>query len=589
MSVSNPKQLVELPDGPLPKVPSGIQGLDQITDGGLPQGRATLVSGDVGCGKTVFGVQFLIHGALDYNEPGVLMTFEETPGELVQNMYALGFDLKALVEQGKLSLHYVHIDRREIEETGEYDLEGLFVRLNYAIDTIGAKRVVMDTIESIFSGFSNEAILRAELRRLFRWLKDKGVTTVITAESEAGNLSRHGLEEFLSDCVIRLDRRLSDEVSTRRVEIVKYRGSTHGANEYPFLIDRGGISILPITALGLNHGVTTERFPTGIDRMDAMLGGEGFYRGSTVLISGTAGTGKTSFMGQSVEAACRRGERCLYFAFEESPDQIIRNLRSIGVDLAPWVEKGLLRFSAARPTLYGLEMHLAQMHKCVEEFGPTLVVLDPITNFVMAGSQVQVKGMLIRLIDYLKSRKIVSLYTSLTEGGDALEQSEAGVSSLIDTWILLKFLESGGERNRALYVLKSRGMPHSNQIREYVMTSQGIQLLDVYLGPAGVLTGSARYVQEARERAEALRYQQEISARERELERQREAMERQIAAVKADFEARQDEFRRFLSQEENRDEVRRLDRMAMARLRHDIEEREPVGHHLGQSEGDGHR
>jgi len=589
MSVSNSQQFTELPDGPMPKVPSGIQGLDQITDGGLPQGRATLVSGDVGCGKTVFGVQFLVHGALDYDEPGVLMTFEETPAELVQNMFALGFDLKALVDQRKLSIHYVHIDRREIEETGEYDLEGLFVRLNYAIDTIGAKRVVMDTIESIFSGFSSEAILRAELRRLFRWLKDKGVTTVITAESVAGHLSRHGLEEFLSDCVIRLDRRLSEEVSTRRVEIVKYRGSTHGANEYPFLIDHGGISILPITALGLNHDVTSERFPSGIDRMDAMLGGEGFYRGSTVLISGTAGTGKTSFVGQALEAACQRGERCLYFAFEESPEQITRNLRSIGIDLAPWREKGLLRFSAARPTLYGLEMHLAQMHKCVEEFEPTLVILDPITNFVMAGTQVQVKGMLIRLIDYLKSRKIVSLFTSLTDGGDALEQSEAGVSSLIDTWILLKFLETGGERNRALYVLKSRGMPHSNQIREYVMTDHGIRLLDVYLGPAGVLTGSARYVQEARERAEAVRYQQEIASRERELERQREAVERQIAGLRADFEAKQDEFRRFLNQEETRDEVRREDRQAMARLRHDIDEREWAGRRGSRSEGDGVR
>jgi circadian clock protein KaiC len=589
MSVPNTKQYEELPDGPMPKVPTGIQGLDQITSGGLPQGRATLVSGDVGCGKTVFGVQFLVRGALDYDEPGVLMTFEETPGELVQNMYGLGFDLKHLVEQRKLSLHYVHIDRREIEETGEYDLEGLFVRLNYAIDTIGAKRIVLDTIESIFSGFSNEAILRAELRRLFRWLKEKGVTAVITAESEAGNLSRHGLEEFLSDCVIRLDRRLNDEVSTRRVEIVKYRGSSHGANEYPFLIDEGGIAILPITALGLDHPVTAGRVPSGIEHLDTMLGGEGFYRGSTVLVSGTAGTGKTSFVGQAVEAACRRGERCLYFAFEESPEQITRNLRSIGIDLEPWKEKGLLRFSAARPTLYGLEMHLAQIHRCVEEFSPSVVVLDPITNFVMTGSQVQVKGMLMRLIDYLKSRKITCLFTSLTTGGDALEQSEAGVSSLIDTWILLQFLESSGERNRALYILKSRGMAHSNQIREFTLTDHGIELQEVYLGPAGVLTGSARYVQEARERADAVRRQQEIAARTRDLERQREAMERHIAALRAEFEQKQDEFRAFVSQETARDEVRRVDRRAMARLRHDEEWPEPASCNGGEVRGDGHR
>lgn len=589
MSVPNTQQYEELPDGPLPKVPTGILGLDQITDGGLPRGRATLVSGDVGCGKTVFGVQFLVRGVLDYDEPGVLMTFEETPGELVQNMYGLGFDLKHLVEQRKLSLHYVYIDRREIEETGEYDLEGLFVRLNYAIDTLGAKRVVLDTIESIFSGFNNEAILRAELRRLFRWLKEKGVTAVITAESEAGNLSRHGLEEFLSDCVIRLDRRLYDEVSTRRVEIVKYRGSSHGANEYPFLIDEGGIAILPITTLALDHGVSTERVPSGINRLDAMLGGGGFYRGSTVLISGTAGTGKTSFVGQAVEAACRRGERCLYFAFEESPKQIARNLRSIGIDLEPWQERGLLRFSAARPTVYGLEMHLAHIHRCVEEFAPSLVVLDPITNLVMTGSQIQVKGMLMRLIDSLKSRHITCLFTSLTSGGDAVEQSEAGVSSLIDTWILLRFLESSGERNRALYILKSRGMAHSNQIREFILTAHGIELQEVYLGPGGVLTGSARYVQEARERAETVCRQQEIDARARELERQREAMERQVAALRAEFEQKQDEFRAFVNQETARDEVRRVDRRVMARLRHESERPAPAGRMGGEIEGDGHR
>ena len=570
MSLAEMENDSALPEGGLPKVPTGIRGLDQVTDGGLPRGRATLVSGDVGCGKTLFGVEFLVRGAEEFGEPGVLMTFEETPAELVQNVHSLGFDLPRLVAEKKLSLHYVHIDRREIEITGEYDLEGLFVRLNHAIDSIGAKRVMMDTIESIFSGFSNEGILRAELRRLFRWLKDKGVTTIITAESEGGNLSRHGLEEFLSDCVIRLDRRVSDEVSTRRMEIVKYRGSSHGSNEYPFLIDTGGISILPITTLGLEHHVSGERVSTGIARLDEMLGGKGLFRGSSALISGTAGSGKSSIAAQAAQAACARGERCLYFAFEESPEQIVRNMRSIGIDLQPWCDQGRLQFHAARPTLYGLEMHLAQIHKCVEEFQPHLVVLDPITNFLMSGTQSQVKGMLIRLIDYLKSKQITGIFTSLTEGGTSLEQSEVGVSSLIDTWILLQFLDSGGERNRVLYILKARGMAHSNQVREFVMTDEGVDLVDVYLGPGGVLTGSARYVQEARERAEALHRRQEIQARQRELERQRALIERQIAVLQSDFEAKQDELRQMEHQETLQTDVRRLDRAAMARLRYDL-------------------
>jgi len=569
MSEVSPGTPGELPDGPLPKVRSGIRGLDEITGGGLPQGRATLVSGGVGCGKTLFGVEFLVRGAEQFGEPGVLMTFEESPAELVQNVRSLGFDLKRLIAEKRVSLHYVHIDRREIEETGEYDLEGLFVRLNYAIDAIGAKRVMLDTIESIFSGFDNAAILRAELRRLFRWLKDKGVTTVITAEAEGGSLSRHGLEEFLSDCVIRLDRRVSDEVATRRLEIVKYRGSPHGTNEYPFLIDEGGISILPITSIGLQHPVSTERVSTGIPALDQMLGGRGPYRGSSVLVSGTAGTGKTSIAGQMVHAACARGERCLYFAFEEAPEQIIRNLRSIGNDLQPWRDTGMLLFQAARPTLHGLETHLAQIHKCVEEFQPSLVVLDPITNFIMSGSQVQVKAMLIRLIDYLKSRQITGLFTSLVGGDDPVEQSEAGVSSLIDTWILLRFLESNGERNRALYILKSRGMPHSNQVREMLMTESGVELTDVYLGSGGVLTGSARYVQEARERAEALRFRQELDAQERELLRQQRDVERQIETLQADLQARRDRFERLRAHEGQRHAVGLEDRSELARLRHD--------------------
>jgi circadian clock protein KaiC len=568
MSMEDASAGAALPDEPLQKACTGIRGLDEIMEGGLPRGRATLVSGAAGCGKTVFGIEFLVRGAEQYGEAGVLMTFEETPAELAQNVRSLGFNLKKLVQEKQLALHYVQIERQQIEETGEYDLEGLFVRLNYAIDSVGAQRVVLDTLESIFSGFDDKALLRAELRRLFRWLKDKGVTAVVTAESENGSLSRHGLEEFLSDCVIRLDRRVVDEMVTRHMEVVKYRGSSHGTNQYPFLIDQGGISVLPITSLGLQHPVSEERVSSGIPRLDEMLGGQGFYRGSTILLSGTAGTGKTSIAAHVVRAACERGERCLYFAFEESPEQILRNVRSIGVELRPWMEKGLLRFHAARPTLYGLEMHLVGIHKCVEEFQPQVVVLDPVTNFITAGTSAQVKSMLMRLIDYLKSKQATALFTSLTEAGSSLEQSEAGVSSLIDTWILLRFIESNGERNRALYILKSRGMAHSNQVREFIMSEHGVELVDVYLGPAGVLTGSARYVQEARERAEALDREQEMEARRREIERRREATRQQIAALEAEFATQEEEFQRLHAQQERREEIRYADRQALGRLRH---------------------
>ncbi|MGH7832091.1 MAG: circadian clock protein KaiC, partial [Candidatus Binatia bacterium] len=346
----------------LPKAPSGIQGLDEITFGGLPKGRPTLLCGSAGCGKTLLSMEFLIRGALRYNEPGVFVAFEETAEELAKNVASLGYDLGDLVARKKLIVDYVYLERSDIEETGEYDLEGLFVRLGHAINSIRARRVALDSLEAIFSAFSNQFILRAELRRLFRWLKEKGVTAVITAERGDGTLTRHGLEEYVSDCVIVLDHRVNDQISTRRVRILKYRGSVHGTNEYPFLIGKEGFSVLPITSVGLQHEVSNERISSGVQRLDAMLGGKGYYRGSSILISGTAGTGKSSLCAHFVDAACRRRERCLYVSSEESPPQIIRNMRSIGLALAPWVEKGLLQFQAVRPTFYSLEMHLAILH-----------------------------------------------------------------------------------------------------------------------------------------------------------------------------------------------------------------------------------
>ena len=488
----------------LPKAPTGIQGLDEITQGGFPRGRPTLICGSAGAGKTLLAMEFLVRGAAEYNEPGVFMAFEETAPELTQNVRSLGFDLDELAKEKKLVIDFVRIERSEIDETGDYDLEGLFIRLGAAIDAIGAKRVVLDTIENLFAGLQNEGILRAELRRLFRWLKDRGVSAVITAERGDGALTRHGLEEYVSDCVILLDHRVTDQVSTRRLRIVKYRGTAHGTNEYPFLIDEDGFSVLPVTSLGLQHQAREERISSGIPRLDTMLGGKGFYRGTTILVSGTAGTGKTSLAASFVDAACRRGERCLYFSFEESPGQLIRNMRSIGLNLEQWSKKKLLQFHSSRATFYGLEMHLAIIHKIVREFQPKVVVLDPVGSLIDAGNKRDAHIMMIRLIDFLKQKQATAFLTSLTSGGEALERTDVEISSIVDSWLFMRDIEVNGERNRALYVLKSRGMAHSNQLREFLLTPKGIDLLDVYVGRDGVLTGSSRLSQEAREKATAL-------------------------------------------------------------------------------------
>ena len=519
----------------LPKSPTGIQGLDEITGGGLPKGRPTLICGGAGCGKTLLAMEFLVRGATQFNEPGVFMAFEETAKDLTKNVASLGFDLKDLIAHKKMVVDYVYVGDREIETSGEFNLEGLFIRLGHAIDSIGAKRVVLDTIESLFSKLPNQRILRAELHRLFRWLKDKGVTAVITGERGEGTLTRQGLEEYISDCVIVLDHRVSDQVSSRRLRVVKYRGSTHGTNEYPFLIDEDGISVLPVTSLGLQQAAPTKRIPTGVARLDAMLGGAGYYRGSSVLISGTAGTGKTSLAAHFAEAACRRGERAIFFAFEESANQIMRNMRSIGIDLQPWVQKGLLQFQATRPTFAGLEMHLTTMHKAINAFKPQVVIVDPLNSFVIGGNEIEVKSMLMRLVDFLKMKQITGLFTSLTTSGGALEQSEVAISSLIDTWLLLRTIESGGERNRGLYILKSRGMAHSNQIREFLLTDHGVELRDVYVGASGVLTGSARLTQEAQEKAALMIRDQEVDLRRIELERKRTTLEAKIAVMRAEF------------------------------------------------------
>ena len=536
----------------LPKTPTGIEGFDEITGGGLPTGRPSLVCGGAGCGKTLFAMSFLVHGAAQFGEPGVFMSFEESTDELAQNVASLGFDLPGLIREKKLAFDHVRVERSEIEETGDYDLEGLFIRLGYAIDSIGAKRVVLDTIESLFAGLANQSILRAELRRLFRWLKDKGVTAIITGERGEGTLTRQGLEEYVSDAVILLDHRVTEEISTRRLRIVKYRGSAHGTNEYPFLIDEEGIAVLPVTALGLSHAVSSERISTGVPRLDGMMGGKGYYRGTTVLVSGTAGSGKSSLTAHFVDAACRRGERAMVFLFEESPAQVMRNMKSIGIDLKQWVDRGLLEFQAARPSTFGLEMHLSRIHRAVERFKPTVVVLDPVSALLGVASAGDVQGTLTRLVDFLKAQGITALLTSLTHGKTELEHTDIAISSIVDTWLLLVTLESSGERNRGLYVLKARGMSHSNQIREFLLTDHGIELIEVYTGAGGVLTGSARMTQEAEERAAALVEEQDLERRQRALGRLKAAFDAELAALQARFETEQADLVSGISQHQAR-------------------------------------
>jgi circadian clock protein KaiC len=551
----------------LPKCPTGIHGLDEITLGGLPRGRPTLVCGAAGCGKTLLGMEFLVRGATEFDEPGVCFSFEETADELAANVASLGFDLAALVARKKLAIDHIYLERSLIEEAGDYDLEALFIRLGHAVDSIGAKRVLLDSVEALFAGLQNESVLRSELRRLFRWLKERGLTAIITGERGQGLLTRHGLEEYISDCVILLDHQVTEAVLTRRLRVIKYRGSTHGTNEYPFLIESDGISVLPVTSMELKHTASMERVSSGVPALDAMLGGKGYFRGSSVLVTGTAGTGKTSLASHFVDAACARGEKCVFFSFEESPNQIVRNLRSIGLDLGRWIEKGLLRFHASRPTTFGLEMHLVKMHKIIQEFEPRAVVVDPVTALLHSGSAAETRSMLLRMVDFLKEQQITALLTTLTSGADAQEQTQVNISSLVDTWLLLRDIESGGERNRGLYILKARGIAHSNQIREFLLTDHGVELRNVYLGEAGLLTGSARVTQEAKDETSALMARQAIERKQFLLERKRKALDAQIAVLQLELETEEQESRHLIAQEELKLKKWEQDRGDMAKSR----------------------
>jgi circadian clock protein KaiC len=567
MSKSIKKKSVTAPIVLLPKTLTGISGFDEITMGGLPSGRPALICGEAGSGKTLFSIEFIVRGAVEFNEPGVFVAFEEKADELAANVSSLGFDLKKLVKQNKIRLDYVHIDRNEIEETGEYDLDGLFIRLGHAIDSIGAKRVVLDTVENLFAGLNNEAILRAELRRLFQWLKQKNVTAIITGEKGEGTLTREGLEEYVSDCVILLDHRVTNQVSTRRLRIIKYRGSTHGTNEYPFLIDEDGISVLPVTSLKLEAKVSSKRVSTGIPSLDTMLDGKGFFKGSSILVSGTAGTGKTSIAASFANEHCNNNERCIYFAFEESPEQIMRNMHSIGMNLQKHVSNGLLKFYASRPTMYGLEMHLVIIYKMIKQFKPSAVVLDPITNLITVGNVSEVKSILTRLIDFLQTEQITVLFTALSANAIINDQMDEGVSSLVDSWILVRDIEWNGERNRGLYIIKSRGMRHSNQVREFTITDNGLRLEDVYLGPDGILTGSAREAHKLQKHTEDILKKHMLGRKDKEFDRKAKELQAKISALHFEFESIKEELRNDYVEQELKKEVLEKNREKVMQLR----------------------
>ena len=551
----------------LPKALTGIEGLDIITNGGLPKGRATLICGGTGTGKTLLAMEFLLRGAMQYNEPGVFMAFEESTNDLITNVVSIGFDLDGLIASKKIVVDFVYIDQYEIVEAGEYNLDALFIRLGAAIDSIGAKRVVLDTIESLFSNLPNPAVLRAELRRLFRWLKEKGVTAVITGEGGTDTLSRHGIEEYVSDCVINVTVSIEERVASRRLRIVKYRGSSHGSNDYPFVIDGDGISLIPVTSARLEHKVSYTRVSSGIQRLDAMLGGNGFFEDSVIMISGSPGTGKTTFLAHFADAACRRNERVVYFSFEESSDQIIRNMRSVGLNLDHWVKKGLLVMECRRITQYGLDMHLLLAQKLIAEYTPKVVIMDPVTSFDDIANTSDVKRIVMKFVDLMKSLGITIVFGSLTPSEVQSDSSSVNISSIIDSWILLRDLESNGERSRAIYVLKSRGMSHSNQVREFLMTDHGIEICDVYIGTGGVATGGARLNMLAQEKALGLKLQEEIELRQFDLENKRSILDSRIAAMRAEFAAQEASNLKMIAQEKNRQAQLSTDRAAMGKIR----------------------
>ncbi|WP_240236172.1 circadian clock protein KaiC [Nocardioides sp. CFH 31398] len=518
----------------LEKAATGIEGFDDITFGGLPRARATIVTGAAGSGKSMFGVEFLAQGARAYGEPGVLLSFEETADELVANAASIGVDLRAMADEGTLVVDSAAGDLDDLVQSGAFDLEGLLLRLAAAIDAVGARRVVLDTVETLFSTLPDETTVRREFARLLRWLKERDLTVVVTAErGQQGRLTRHGIEEYVSDCVVVLDHRVEDEVATRRMRVAKYRGSPHGTNEFPFLISGRGLVVMPLHHDELTE-VSEERVSLGIPELDTMVGG-GVFRGSTIMISGSAGTGKTSIAACAADAACRRGEKALFLSFEEPSGQVVRNMRSIGLDLQHWIDKGLLVVQHMRPAITGLEAHLASLHMILDEHPAEVVVLDAVASLSRGVASYASASAVARDIAMLRLRGATTVLTALAGTHDD-PHTDVSASSLVDAWLLVRNVENDGERNRLLMTIKNRGSFHSNQVREFLLTDDGPRLVDVFVGPDGVLTGSAREQQEARDASTEDARRRDQERRRASIERRREEVEAQIATLRRQLE-----------------------------------------------------
>ena len=478
-SKSNSKKNIaetELSITKLPKSLTGIQGLDDITYGGIPQNRPTLLVGSIGTGKTIFAMEYIINGITMFNEPGVFMTFEEQTDELQINVTSMGYNLSKLIADNKIYLEHLHIDHREIQATGKYDIEGLFIRIEMAIEKVKAKRIVLDALDTLFIGLDSQ-ILRSEIKRLFFWLKEKKVTAIITSEVGDIFLTRLGFEEVVADCVIELNNRLNNQISTRRLRIVKYRGSYHSTNEYPFMIDHKGITIFPIISEAPQIIVSNERISSGIKQIDEMLDGRGFYVGSSILVSGSAGTGKSSIAASFIKDVCEKKGTALYCAFEEAPNQIKRNMASIGIFLEPYEKSGNLHFYYSRPTLQTLELHFIAIKKLIKQINPSVVILDPITNLMIENINSDIRTMLTRFVDYLKMEQITVLLTAtLTVSSLELIQSNEGISSMVDTCIMIQEKNIIDSRRRTLYIMKSRGICNSKKEVEFIITSEGISI-----------------------------------------------------------------------------------------------------------------
>ena len=517
-------------------VSTGVKGLDDVLGGGIPQGHAMLLVGKPGTGKSILSMEYLLHGIELHKENGVYISFEESEKQIISNAASFGWKFEEMVKKNKLAISYIDMQPEQMRTVGDYDLSALILRVKGAIKKVNARRVVIDGINNLLSTFDDERIIRSDLLRLIREIKEVNATIFITGERGHDSWSKMGFEEYLADGLMHLDNRTDGNYQTREIQVVKCRGINHYTGKSPFIINSEGMSIRPLITADFDYKVLKSRVSTGIADIDNMLGGKGLYRGSTVYITGPSGAGKTSISSSFANGACSRGERALFLAFEESSDQIIRNMKSIGLSLDKWVNEKLLYFYTARATTNSLEGHLDNIMTMVREVEPTCVVLDPISAFRPIANENETKLMLIRLNDYLRARKITTVFTALSSDGEYSEHADVQLSSIADTWIVVRIMDYKGERNNVMQLMKSRGMSHSRQMKEMYFTGNGLKLQNVYQGPEGVLTGAARIGQEKYEKLKEARNVIEIDKNRKKIERKKSLLEASIEALKHEYE-----------------------------------------------------